>query len=98
VLDLLPEADLPGTVEELARVVKPAGLMALVAMRQGITPGSRLLVGAWQALYRVSPMLCGDCRPVALAALAGRPGLQVEREASTVQLGIPSQVLVLRRR
>jgi hypothetical protein len=71
--------------------------MALVSMRQGITPGSRLLVGAWQTLYRVSPMLCGGCRPVALAALVGRLDLQLEREASIVQLGFPSQVLILRR-
>ena len=97
VLDLLPEPDLRGTVEEFARVIRPGGLMTLVAMRQGITPGSRLLVGAWKLLYRVSPMLCGGCRPVALATLAGRLDLQLERSESIAQLGFPSQVLILRR-
>jgi ubiquinone/menaquinone biosynthesis C-methylase UbiE len=97
VLDLLPEGDQRATVEEFARVVRPGGLLALVAMRRGITPGSRLLVGAWQTLYRVSPLLVGGCRPVALAALVDQLDLQVEREESTVQLGVPSQVLILRR-
>jgi ubiquinone/menaquinone biosynthesis C-methylase UbiE len=97
VLDLLPEPDLKGTVEEFARVIRAGGLLALVAMSEGTTPGSRLLVGAWKTLYRVSPMLCGGCRPVALAALVGRLDLQLERSESTVQLGVPSQILILRR-
>jgi demethylmenaquinone methyltransferase/2-methoxy-6-polyprenyl-1,4-benzoquinol methylase len=39
-LDLLPEPDLKRAVEELARVIRPGGLLALVSMRQAPPPAA----------------------------------------------------------
>jgi len=97
VLDLLPRGDLTPTIREFARVTGPGGRIALVSMTEGTTPVSRLLVGVWKILYRVSPILCGGCRPLELAVPVHDLQLSLEQQATIVQLGFPSQVLILGR-
>ncbi len=96
VLDLLPEGDLARTMEEFARVTTPGGRIALVSMTQGRSPVSRLVVGAWKALYRANPIWCGGCRPLDLSSLARGLGLRVEMSERIEQLGFPSEILVIR--
>jgi SAM-dependent methyltransferase len=96
-LDLLPSNDLRAQLAEFQRVLRPGGWLALVSLTEGISPASRLLVGAWRLAYRASPLLCGGCRPLQRAALAHNAGFAVITREVVVQLGLPSEVLVVAR-
>jgi ubiquinone/menaquinone biosynthesis C-methylase UbiE len=96
-LDLLPASDLPAQLAEFQRVLQPGGWLALVSLTAGTSRSSRLVVGGWKLAYRVSPLLCGGCRPLQVAALAQAAGFAVIAHEVVVQLGVPSEVLVLER-
>ena len=93
-LDLLPTDDLPAQLAEFRRVLRPGGWLALVSLSEGISTSSRLLIGAWRLAYRVSPLLCGGCRPLRLAELARAAGFEIIAREVVVQLDVPSEVLV----
>lgn len=96
-LDLLPSSDLLAQLAEFQRVLRPGGRLALVSLTEGISPASRLMVGAWRRAYRASPLLCGGCRPLQLAVPAHVAGFALIAREVLVQLGVPSEVLVLAR-
>ena len=93
-LDLIPLADLPRVMGEIHRVLKPTGRVALVSVTEDRQWPSRVVIGVWKTAYRVSPILCGGCRPVRLAELAFAAGFrQVSREVVS-QMGVPSEIIV----
>jgi len=98
VLDLIPLADLPILLRDFRRVLRSGGSMVLVTLTEGVTIGSRLFVSAWKSLYRLSPVACGGCRPLQLAALATAAGLAEARAEVVVQLGVPSEIVSASRR
>ncbi len=97
VLDLLPFDDLAGLLQDFQRVLKPGGRIVLVLLTEGINAVSRLSMALWKLVYRVSPIACGGCRPVQLAALVSQAGFcQIVREV-VVQLGMPSEIVAATR-
>ncbi|HEU5104055.1 MAG TPA: hypothetical protein VFU22_33795 [Roseiflexaceae bacterium] len=56
-----------------------------------------MLISAWKLAYRASPLLCGGCRPLQLAALAHAAGFEVVAREVVMQLGLPSEILILER-
>ncbi|HVC35700.1 MAG TPA: class I SAM-dependent methyltransferase, partial [Chloroflexota bacterium] len=97
VLDLIPEADLPGVLAEFYRVLNPGGRLALVTLTDGVTVASRLFVGLWKGAYAVSPIVCGGCRPVPLASALETAGFSRLIRDVEVQLTVPSQVVTASR-
>lgn len=93
-LDLIPLEDLMGVLAEFRRVLKPGGCIALVSMTEVADAASRLLIGAWKAVYRISPVACGGCRPVQLAHLVSELGFQHLTRQVIVQAAIPSEVVL----
>ena len=93
VLDLLPQADLPGILSEFRRVLKDDGQIVLVALTEGVNLPSRLLVAAWKALYTVSPIACAGCRPLQLSALFSQVGFKWIQREVVVQLALPSEII-----
>ena len=93
-LDLIPVDDLPRVLDEFRRVLKPGGRMALVSLTEDRHWESRAVIGLWKLAYRVSPIVCGGCRPILLASLVSAAGFrQVAREVVS-QAGVPSEVVV----
>jgi demethylmenaquinone methyltransferase/2-methoxy-6-polyprenyl-1,4-benzoquinol methylase len=93
VLDLIPARDLTGLLIEFRRVLKPDGRLVLVSLTEGVTWPSRGLVALWKMIYRVSPVVCGGCRPVQLAGQLYEAGFSQVERAVVVQLGVPSEVI-----
>jgi len=96
-LDLLPSAVLPNALVELRRVLSPGGRIAIVGMTDGTTPTSRIVVGAWRALYRRSPQSCGGCRPIVIEPLLRRGGFRGLHRRVVVERGLPSEILTANR-
>jgi demethylmenaquinone methyltransferase/2-methoxy-6-polyprenyl-1,4-benzoquinol methylase len=93
VLDLLPITDLADLVTNFHRVLKPSGIMVIIALTEGVDSASKALVAAWKGVFALSPALCGGCRPLELLELVHEAGFdQVEREV-IVQLGVPSEII-----
>ncbi|HSO27582.1 MAG TPA: methyltransferase domain-containing protein [Anaerolineales bacterium] len=97
VLDLIPAADLEPMLAGFHRVLRPGGLAVVVALTEGINLPSNLFVGLWKAMYALSPLSCGGCRPLQLYSLAQQAGFStIEREV-VLQFGVPSEILVIHR-
>jgi SAM-dependent methyltransferase len=96
-LDLIPAVELPRMLAEFRRVLRPGGRLALVGLTEGADPLSRAVIAAWKLAYRVSPLLCGGCRPLRLAELTRGAGFTIVAREVVVQLGVPSEVLVAMR-
>lgn len=96
VLDLIPAADLRSILSQIRRTLKVDGRFVNVSLTEGVSLGSRALVGAWKAFYRLSPFWLGGCRPVRLTYPLLQAGFDdIERQV-IVQMGMPSEVIVAR--
>jgi ubiquinone/menaquinone biosynthesis C-methylase UbiE len=93
VLDLIPLAEIHHILAEFYRVLRPGGRLVTVSLTAGITLPSRLLMGAWQAFYRVSPIMLGGCRPVRLTYPFLKAGFSAVNREVVVQLGMPSEIV-----
>lgn len=92
--DLLPEDTFAPVLSEFRRVLRPTGRMVLVNLARSDALPSRI----WESLYRIAPRLVGGCRGVSLARTVADAGFVVEREERLSQLGMPSEILLARRR
>jgi ubiquinone/menaquinone biosynthesis C-methylase UbiE len=97
VFDLLSPGDAQALLSEARRLLKPGGLLGLVSLTHGTTPGSRIFSSCWGAIAERLPCLVGGCRPVDLGHLVSEPAWSIEYCEVLVTLMIPSQILVARR-
>jgi ubiquinone/menaquinone biosynthesis C-methylase UbiE len=98
VLDLLPEEDMSTVLGEARRVLAPGGRLCLVGLTEGTTLPSRAIIAIWKTLHRVRPAIVGGCRPVELRAFLSDHHWQIDHHSVVVAFGIPSEVLVARKR
>jgi len=94
ILDLLSLADLPALLAGFHRVIKPGGLMVVLALTEGVNVPSRALVAVWKAAFAVSPVACGGCRPLQLSNLVQAAGFEHVRREVVVQMAVPSEIIV----
>jgi ubiquinone/menaquinone biosynthesis C-methylase UbiE len=97
VLDLLPLAELPGILSEFHRVLKDDGRIVLVALTEGVSFSSRLLMSTWKTLYKISPIACAGCRPLQLTTLFEQAGYKKVLREVVVQLAMPSEIIHARK-
>jgi ubiquinone/menaquinone biosynthesis C-methylase UbiE len=98
VLDLLSLGDIDLLVGEMARVLKPGGLMGLAGLAPGKRGLSRLVSGGWRMLHRLSPALVGGCRPVEIAPRLSPTTWTIRFHTLVAPYGIASEVIVAERR
>jgi SAM-dependent methyltransferase len=98
VLDLLPEDEIRAWLAEAHRLLRPGGRLLLVGLTRGTTPLSRLVAGAWSGVHALSARLVGGCRPLELIPLLAEAQWESAQRKLVVAWGIPSEVVVARRR
>lgn len=98
VLDLLADEDITTVIDEAARLVAHGGLLCLVSLGEGTGPLSRFVSGLWRRVHAMRPALVGGCRPLSLSARLGKKDWQIVHRAISVSWGVPSEVLVAKRR
>ena len=98
VLDLLSEADVAAVLRAAHRMLEPGGLLCLAGLSTGSGPLSRLVARAWSGLHALRPALVGGCRPLELLAWVGAPDWELLRHERLAPFGVPSEVVVARRR
>ena len=94
VLDVLPQQELATVLRGFGRLLRPNGLMVLVALVHGQRPLPRAISAVWQFTYQLSPWLLGGCRPIDLHTPLEQSALQLISSETVTQLGVASQVIV----
>ena len=98
VLDLLPLGEIDAVLAEAQRLLAPGGRLCATGLTDGTGPLSRLVSGFWRRVQRFSPRMVGGCRPVRVSTLLDGECWRVEHASTVVAWGVPSEVLVARRR
>lgn len=98
VLDILPEREIDEVIGEARRVLREGGLICLVSLTQAIGPLSAVVMAVWKGLYSFRPSLVGGCRPIKLGSHFGSPGWEIVHQRKMAAFGIPSEVVVVRKR
>jgi ubiquinone/menaquinone biosynthesis C-methylase UbiE len=97
VLDLLPVGDTTLLVQEAHRMLTSEGRLCLVSLTHGTTLLSHLVSQVWTRVHGW-PSLVGDCRPIELQDFVSERPWEVEYRNIVVARGIPSEILVARKR
>lgn len=98
VFDLLSEDEIRATLVQAHRMLRPDGLLCLSGLGCGAGAFSKLVARALGGVQRLAPKLIGGCRPLDLAAFLAESEWQIELAKQVVAYGIPSAIVVARRR
>lgn len=98
VFDLLSPEEIRAVLAEARRMLGPDGLLCLSGLSSGTGVGSRLVAAAVRWIQSQRPSLVGGCRPVDLLPFLQPAEWDVQYHAKVVAFGIPSEVLVAKRR
>ncbi len=94
VLDLLRLATVDHLLNEARHVLAPGGRLCVA----GVTPGtglrSRIVMGGWDLVHRLSPGLVGGCRPLRLQPRLDPQVWRILHHDVVTTWGVASEVLV----
>lgn len=97
VLDLLPEEDIAGALDEAWRLLGADGLLCVISLSFGETPVSHAIARTWEAISGKFPAHLGGCRPIRLDGFLHPDRWRVEHDETVTVLAVPSDVVVARR-
>lgn len=98
VFDLLSHEDIRAVLREAHRMLRPDGLLCLSGLSSGFGFASRIVADAVGWIQSLRPSLVGGCRPVDLLPFLLESEWQVQHHSKVVAFGIPSEVVVAKRR
>ena len=94
VFDLLSDTDIHKAISEAHRVLMPNGKLCLVSLTYGVTFASRIVSTLWSALFYLSALLVGGCRPIRLDSFPDKQSWLLEHHEVVTSFGVPSEVLI----
>ncbi|MGA8279133.1 MAG: class I SAM-dependent methyltransferase [Rhodanobacteraceae bacterium] len=94
VFDLLPALDQRELLAEVARVLRPEGLLCLCGITPGVTASSRLVMGVWQWLFARNASWVGGCRPVRAAEYLSTDTWHTRYRTVVTAWGVASEVVI----
>jgi ubiquinone/menaquinone biosynthesis C-methylase UbiE len=94
VLDLLAPEHAADLLEDVHRVLRRDGVLALAALSEGVSPSTRAVSRAWRTVWRRWPQLVGGCRPVDAAAWLAADRWEMKHREVVCAWGVCSEVLV----
>ena len=97
VLDLMGPDDSSRWLEEVHRVLAPAGFLCLVSITPGKNRMSRFVSDAWMRVWRRQPTLVGGCRPIELLELLDQNQWTTLHREVVTAWSVSSEVVVARR-
>jgi ubiquinone/menaquinone biosynthesis C-methylase UbiE len=97
VLDILPEEEIDGIIEEARRILRGGGLICLVSLTEAIGPFSGLVMSVWKRLHSFRPSLVGGCRPIQLSGRFDSPDWEIVHQRKMATYGISAEALVARK-
>lgn len=92
-LDLMPRDEIPRTLAEFKRVLKPGGRLVLSNMTKGKSRRHQF----WDALYRRGVRLTGPCRGVLAEPVLRQLGFEDVRREYMTQMLFPSEIITARK-
>lgn len=97
-LDLLPEPEVREVLCEALRILRPGGRAVFVGMTRPVGLAARALMGVWRVVSALAPKLTGGCRALELLPFLVQAGFDVASRETIEQAGLPSEVLLARKR
>jgi len=97
VLDLLSEDDIRRAIAEARRLLRPGGRLCTAGITSGATPISKLIMGAWRAVHRLSPKLVGGCRPISVSYFLSPTQWRQDYRQTITSYGVSSEVVIASR-
>ena len=98
VFDLLSESDIYAVLAEAQRMLRTGGLLCLVSLSNGSTPSSRVVAQLLTTVNALRPSLIGGCRPIQLRSFLSQPTWEVQYTNQVTPYGIPSEVVVAKKK
>jgi SAM-dependent methyltransferase len=98
VFDLLSDDDIRVVLRGAHRMLRPDALLCLAGLSKGSSLASRIVAGVVSRIRAVRPSLVGGCRPADLLPFLPASEWQVQCHSRVVAFGIPSEVVVAKRR
>lgn len=98
VFDLLSHDDIRDVLHEARRMLRAHGLLCLSGLSSGLGLTSRIVAGvvSWTQSHR--PSLVGGCRPIDLLPFLPESEWNIQHHSKVVAFGVPSEVIVAKRR
>jgi ubiquinone/menaquinone biosynthesis C-methylase UbiE len=95
VFDILSKEDIHIALAEARRLLSADGKLCLVSLTEAKRLSSRLICGAWNALYRLHAPLVGGCRPIHLDSMFDEHAWMIDYHSVVIQFGVPSEVMIV---
>lgn len=98
VLDLLSEEDIHALLNSAYNILSPRGYLCLAGITHGVTPISRIVESIWKSVFRINPKIVGGCRPIKVSEKLDKHRWEIIFSSTVISYGIPSEVLVARKK
>ncbi|MFQ6605691.1 MAG: class I SAM-dependent methyltransferase [Fidelibacterota bacterium] len=98
VLDIFPKQDIYEFLDRVRQFLIPGGILGIVSITRGNNVLSKVVMGSWGLIHRISPARVGGCRPLAISNFLRPEHWDILHHSVLSVRGIASEITVLRRK